>query len=839
MLTRSCQRTIAVSDPWTFSGQVAAIGEPSGAITLVDESTFAISGTSGDILVGGSQGLFVRDSRILSRLELRVNGAEDRAADRRCERPLLCDLRLALPPKAGRADSTLVVFRSRYVGRGMREDIVIRNFGDEPTYCSVELFVQADFANLFAVKEGRVGLGRRDSRRSSVTVFSVLSYKRGNREPGDRASLHAGARSSSATTSVTFEAIVPPHGEWTACIEVHPVIEGTLVVPRYRCGQPVERATPAERLARWRSKVPQVESDDDELRRALDRSAEDLGALRIFDPDYPERVVVAAGAPWFMTVFGRDSLITSWMALIVDPDLALGVLQTLARFQGKRDRSRGPTSSPVGSCTRCGSARLRRCRSVAGASTTGPPTRPHFSSCSSASCGDGVSLPKRSTAFLPNAERALEWIDTFGDADGDGYVEYKRATDRGLANQGWKDSWDGIRYADGTVANAPIALCEVQAYVYSAYLARAHFAHEAGDEATYSRYRSKATRLQDGVQPGFLARGAGLVRSRSRRRQATDRLAHLEHRPLPLDRHRRRRQGAAASPTASCPKRCSPAGGSAPSRRRWAVTTRSAITADLSGRTTRRSSPRGSSRYGFNEPALRIVSGLLDAAQTLGGRLPELFSGLDRSELSAPGPLPDLVLTAGVGCSVTTSVPQNDPAARSVGALREDLALSVASRGDEAAEGRGDTPRGVTCIGRGRRRRRAHRGPASDARARHRGPATRRLLSEDGQLQLGKFARVSARPQGFAVREAADSDADGVIALYAACWGEHEGMVLDTVGRWPISTMWPLITHEWAVLHGSPSVGAPATPPRTRCESPRAWRGVRSQTIKRSCRCST
>ena len=84
--------------------------------------------------------------------------------------------------------------------------------------------------------------------------------------------------------------------------------------------------------------------------------------------------------------------------------------------------------------------------------------------------------------LLPNADRALEWIDDFGDADGDGYVEYQRATDRGLANQGWKDSWDGIRYADGRVADAPIALCEVQAYVYSAYLARAHFALEAGDE---------------------------------------------------------------------------------------------------------------------------------------------------------------------------------------------------------------------------------------------------------------------------------------------------------------------------------------------------------------------
>ena len=113
------------------------------------------------------------------------------------------------------------------------------------------------------------------------------------------------------------------------------MIEGKAVDPRYLCGQPVDRAAPAERLAKWRRQVPQIETDHDGLRTVIASSAEDLGALRIFDPDYPERVVLAAGAPWFMTVFGRDSLITSWMALLVDPDLALGVLQTLARFQGK------------------------------------------------------------------------------------------------------------------------------------------------------------------------------------------------------------------------------------------------------------------------------------------------------------------------------------------------------------------------------------------------------------------------------------------------------------------------------------------------------------------------
>ncbi len=144
-----------MSDPWTFSGQVAAVGGSSGAITLVDESTFAISSSSGDILVGGSQGLFVRDTRMLSRLELRVNGQRTEPLTAVTNDPFSATFVSRCRPKAGTADSTLVVFRSRYVGRGMREDIVLRNFGDEPTYCSVELFVQADFANLFAVKEGQ------------------------------------------------------------------------------------------------------------------------------------------------------------------------------------------------------------------------------------------------------------------------------------------------------------------------------------------------------------------------------------------------------------------------------------------------------------------------------------------------------------------------------------------------------------------------------------------------------------------------------------------------------------------------------------------------------------
>ena len=377
-----------------------------------------------------------------------------------------------------------------------------------------------------------------------------------------------------------------------------------------------------------------MQSDDDELKRALDRSAEDLGALRIFDPDYPERVVVAAGAPWFMTVFGRDSLITSWMALIVDPDLALGVLQTLARFQGKEIDPR--TDEQPGRILhemRFGEAASL---SLGGGSIyygTADAT-PLFVMLLGELRRWGLA-PEAVDSLLPNAERALEWIDTFGDSDGDGYVEYKRATDRGLANQGWKDSWDGIRYADGKVANAPIALCEVQAYVYSAYLARAHFAREAGDEATFGRFRRKATQLKEAFNRDFWLEekgwfAVGLDADKRPIDSLTSNIGHCLWTGIVDDDKAHRVAQHLMSPEMfsgwGIRTLATSMGGYNPVSYHcgsvWPHDT--AIVA------------AGLSRYGYSEAALRIVRGLLDAAQALGGRLPELFSGLDRRELATP-----------------------------------------------------------------------------------------------------------------------------------------------------------------------------------------------------------
>jgi glycogen debranching enzyme len=636
-------------EPWTYAGPVAPLATGRGTVTLVDESTFAISAESGDISTGAAQGLFVRDTRILSRFEVLVDGfrTEPLAADG--DDPFSATFVSRCAPASGAADSTLMLFRARHVGQGMREELILRNFADEASSCKIEIFVEADFADLFAVKEGRAGTehvggeitaslspeedGDDDApHRPKGPATVTYSYRRGG--VARAVELRVGGHTSLSADLVTFDVIVPARGEWRTCIEIAPVIEGAVVRPKYRCGEPIERATPTERLEQWRRRVPQVETDHPGLKEIIARSAEDLGALRIFDPDYPERVVVAAGAPWFMTVFGRDSLLTAWMALLVDPDLARGVLQTLARFQGedvdpRHDEEPGRILHEM----RFGAAASL---SLGGGSIyygTADAT-PLFVMLLGEMRRWGVAR-EMVDELLPNAMRAIDWIENFGDADGDGYVEYRRATDRGLANQGWKDSWDGIRYGDGKVAEAPIALCEVQAYTYGAYLASAHFAFEAGDAASYDRFRAKAKALKTAFNRDFWLedRGyfaVGLDADKRPIDSMTSNMGHCLWTGIVDEDKARRVAEHLVSPAMfsgwGLRTLSSDSGGYNPISYHcgsvWPHDT--AIVA------------AGLARYGFDGAAQKLIFALLDAATAQGARLPELFSGLDRGELGVP-----------------------------------------------------------------------------------------------------------------------------------------------------------------------------------------------------------
>ena len=140
-----------------------------------------------------------------------------------------------------------------------------------------------------------------------------------------------------ATGGLSIEITVPPHSDWRGCAQVQPIIDGVVGPADYPSDQPVEHAEPLRRLRQWRRDSPVVRTDHVALGQLITQTQEDLGALRIFDPQHPDRVAVAAGAPWFMTVFGRDSLLTAWMALPLDQTLAVGTLRTLAETPGLAD----------------------------------------------------------------------------------------------------------------------------------------------------------------------------------------------------------------------------------------------------------------------------------------------------------------------------------------------------------------------------------------------------------------------------------------------------------------------------------------------------------------------
>src|SRR5439155_24928501 len=301
-------------------------------VTLVEGRTFCLSSAAGDITPSLAQGLFIVDTRAIARWELRLNGAPVEGLSFDLKEPYSVDFAGRGRPAPGQSDADLVVFRRRRVGRGMYERVEVINHGTAPTEVTVELVCDADFADIFEVKSGRVHqrVNRRTERRGDTGLVFIW---------------HDAGRTKEVRLSFTEPAIIEPGlvtwrcglapGErWEVCCEVAGAFGGEVLEPRFRCGTPEEDTVPSRRLESWRATLPDVASSCPELDVAVARSGQDLGSLRIFDADRPDVPILAAGAPWYMTLFGRDSILTAWMTLLADPSLALGVLDTLARFQG-------------------------------------------------------------------------------------------------------------------------------------------------------------------------------------------------------------------------------------------------------------------------------------------------------------------------------------------------------------------------------------------------------------------------------------------------------------------------------------------------------------------------
>jgi glycogen debranching enzyme len=598
-------------------------------VVLIEGSSFCISNEAGDIVRGAVHGLFVQDTRVLSRWDLYVNDERVRPLAGVAEDGFSGHF-LSIGSVPGDHRRELFIDRRRWViAAGMREEITVRNFGREPVECTVAVAFNADFADVFEVKNGRIPPRTVHSTEGPESC-TIETHWRGNH----RAVVIEAPGAVMQDGRALFRGLVPAHGTRAVTLGVVIEVDGA-AVPQLPLDRPIEESAPARRLRQWRRNVPLARSDNQVLEATLRRSQQDLGSLRIADPANPEREVVAAGAPWFMALFGRDSLLTALMALPLDQRLALDTLHTLGRYQGTR--SNPLTEEQPGRI-------LHELRFGLDATLALGGERAYYGTADASPLfvmllGElhDWGLPASEVAeLLPYADRALDWVRTSGDRDGDGFVEYERSNAQGLANQGWKDSWDGINYADGSLAGTPIALCEVQGYIYAAYRARAKLAEQASERQLWT---GRAEELKRNFNERFWLADRGYF------------AVALDGEKRPVD--------ACASNMGHCLMTGIVDVDKAPrvvehlmSERMftgWGIRTLASDMGAYNPASYHNGSvwphdnaliAAGLMRYGFVAEAQRLAGALFDAAEHFEGRLPELFCGFDREEYTEPIPYP-------------------------------------------------------------------------------------------------------------------------------------------------------------------------------------------------------
>ena len=468
-------------------------------LTILEGSTFAISDELGDI-VDGVHGLYADDTRLLSRSRLLVEGV----------RPLLLTSQvveyfdsahyLRNAPTDGLGVDSLSIARERFVGETLTERFVVRN--ETPGALSVTLGLElaSDFADILSVKAHDFALGdpaRAEPLPSPVRPTALDSTTLELRDPATDWSTHVvfSQPARLADGTATFEVKLEPRQSWELFSEASRGDRiGERTTPRF--GR--ERQHVRDSLSAWRLRVPRLDAEWGELERCYERSLSDLAALRLRGPEWSHELP-AAGMPWFMTLFGRDTLITSLQTLLFGPELAVGALRALAALQAHGDD--GSIDAEPGKILH----ELRRGK----AATAWFPlyygtvdATPLFLVVLSEVwrwTGDDELVRE----LEPAARAALTWVERYGDLDGDGFVEYRRRSGTGLLNQGWKDSDDSVFHEDGSLADAPIALCEVQAYVYLARTHAARLAHAFGEEAMGRKLEVQARELRERFERHF------------------------------------------------------------------------------------------------------------------------------------------------------------------------------------------------------------------------------------------------------------------------------------------------------------------------------------------------
>jgi glycogen debranching enzyme len=557
-------------------------------IIILDGCTFFYSDRNGDVDAEAAEGFFYQDVRHLSHWHVRVDGTPvEPLTSRRVD--YFSARIVATPPTDGPDPAPVSVRRDRFVTEGTHEDVVLENLTDDPQHVKLELEYGCDFADVMEAQEKANGAGRswQELTARSVTLWherdgyrrgTVLSFNRRGRVLKRRAS---------------FDVSLRPRETWKLCVDMVPIVDGKRKPPMLRCDSFHEHAhkTPMS-LDDWLDGAPNLITDNPAFDRTYRQSLLDVAALRVRPDDVKIKwAMPGGGLPWFMTVFGRDSIITAYEAIHVHFELALATLQALANMQSTvwdpwRDAEPGKI--------------LHELRRGILAATGKIPHTPYYGSHDSTPLWlilrDEYERWSANTTFVRSMEKharaALRWLEGPADLDGDGYIEYRKRSDsdKALDNQCWKDSADSIRFADGRLAGPPIAVCEHQGYAYDARLRTARLLREVwDDEDEAQRLENDAARLKRRFNKDFWStRRRHYVLALDGEKQQVDSMTsnvgHLLWSGIVDERRPARWPGGCSATT------CSAAGASGRCRARTRASTRSSTTAAPSGPTTPRSS---------------------------------------------------------------------------------------------------------------------------------------------------------------------------------------------------------------------------------------------------------
>jgi glycogen debranching enzyme len=478
-----------------------------GQLRILEGATFCICDELGD-LHGPIEGLFAEDTRFLSRLRLTVNG----------QRPLLLSsdrieyfsaaFFMRNPLAGGLAQDALSIRRERFVGDGLQDSVVVQNESMAPIEFDLGLEIGADFADIFAVKDYDFALGDPlsakplpDPRPSEYDTERNQFLISDNGNLPLKTQVILSQRGEVDGSTVCYHLSLAPRDRWELHVEVIPLPDGEQVAARFaerRFGEEVGRVR--DSLAAWQLRVPQLRASWDALSHSFGQSVSDLASLRMRSDNHGIGKLPAAGVPWFMTVFGRDTIITCLQTLIFGSELARTALEVLAELQATEDDPRiDAEPGKIVHEVRHGKAARAWFERYYGTVDATPLYLILLSEVWRWT--DDASLVRD---LKGPALAALGWIDEYGDRDGDGFVEYERRNDHGLENQSWKDSGDSQRFRDGAFARAPIAPCEVQGYVYDAKRRTAELAREVWrDRELGTRLDREADELRERFDKAF------------------------------------------------------------------------------------------------------------------------------------------------------------------------------------------------------------------------------------------------------------------------------------------------------------------------------------------------